>query len=72
MKALLDTLARPGRPRLPSLLQALQKARALRRQRLRLGELDDRMLRDVGLTRAQAEDEARRLAWDAPGHWFER
>lgn len=72
MKALLDTLARPGRPRLPSFLRALQQARALRRQRLRLRELDDRMLRDVGLTRAQAEDEAQRPPWDAPGHWFER
>jgi uncharacterized protein YjiS (DUF1127 family) len=33
------------------------------RQRRRLGELDDRMLRDIGLTRADAWAEAEKPFW---------
>jgi uncharacterized protein YjiS (DUF1127 family) len=33
------------------------------RQRRRLGELDDRMLRDIGLTRADAWAEAQKPFW---------
>lgn len=43
--------------------------RGLRRQRLRLGELDERMLADLGLTREEAEREAARAVWDVPRHW---
>jgi hypothetical protein len=41
----------------------------LLRQRRDLARLDDHMLRDIGLTRAEALTEAQRPAWDAPGHW---
>jgi uncharacterized protein YjiS (DUF1127 family) len=41
----------------------------LRRQRAQLLRLDDRALRDIGLTRADAEDEAARPIWDVPRHW---
>ncbi len=34
-----------------------------RRSRLNLGKLDDRLLRDVGLTRVQARNEAQRYFW---------
>lgn len=52
--------------RLPSRLLAAQ---ALARSRRSLGRLDDHILRDIGLTREQAESEALRAAWDAPMHW---
>lgn len=43
---------------------------ALSRSRRRLGELDDRLLADVGLSRWQADEEVRRPAWDAPAAWL--
>lgn len=42
---------------------------ALRRQRKALARLDDATLRDLGLTRSQAEQEAKRAAWDVPANW---
>lgn len=42
---------------------------AVWRQRQVLKNLDDRMLRDIGLTRAQALAESRRPVWDAPESW---
>ncbi|WP_267964413.1 DUF1127 domain-containing protein, partial [Rhodovulum sulfidophilum] len=33
-------------------------------------ELDDRQLRDIGLTAEQARAEARRSAWDVPQSWL--
>ena len=41
----------------------------LRKERLRLAALDDHMLRDIGLTRDEAQHEAERPAWDVPRHW---
>ena len=40
----------------------VQSRRALRR-------LDEHLLRDIGLTRHEAETEASRAPWDAPSHW---
>jgi uncharacterized protein YjiS (DUF1127 family) len=42
----------------------------LRRSRHRLGELDDHLLKDIGLSRTQAGREATRPSWDAPAHWL--
>jgi uncharacterized protein YjiS (DUF1127 family) len=42
---------------------------ALTRSRRSLRRLDDHLLRDIGLTRAEAEAEATRALWDAPAHW---
>ncbi|OWJ77561.1 DUF1127 domain-containing protein [Haematobacter missouriensis] len=44
-------------------------AQSLRRQRLHLSALDDRLLADIGLTRHEAEGEVKRPAWDVPRHW---
>jgi uncharacterized protein YjiS (DUF1127 family) len=43
----------------PSLSRMWRK----RRERRRLLQLDDRMLADIGLTREQAEQEARKRPW---------
>lgn len=42
----------------------------LHRQRRALAALDDARLRDIGLSREDAEAEARRPLWDAPAHWL--
>jgi uncharacterized protein YjiS (DUF1127 family) len=42
---------------------------ALARSRRGLRRLDDHLLRDIGLTRDQAEAEATLPAWDVPPHW---
>lgn len=47
----------------------LRAARSLRRERRALSELNPAALRDVGLSAAAAEREARRPFWDAPDHW---
>lgn len=39
------------------------------RQRQTLRTLDADALRDIGLTRAQADAESRRSFWDAPESW---
>ncbi len=41
----------------------------LYRQRRALAAMDDAQLIDLGLTRAQALQEANRAIWDAPHHW---
>jgi len=51
---------------------------AIRRSRRGLAELDDHLLRDLGLSREEACREAARPAWDAigrapwdaPAHWL--
>ena len=40
------------------------------RQRQVLKSLDSAALRDIGVTRAQADAEAERPVWDAPANWF--
>ena len=65
MYALLSALPVPLRlPRLP--LPPLARWRRIRRERQQLLDLDEHMLRDVGLTRAQARQEASRPFWDVP------
>lgn len=43
----------------------------MRRTRARLAQLDDHLLKDIGLTREAAEREAARCSWDAPRHWMD-
>jgi uncharacterized protein YjiS (DUF1127 family) len=50
----------------------LRKARQMRdlvQSRRALQRLDEHLLRDIGLTRHEAETEASRAPWDAPSHW---
>ena len=44
---------------------ALARVHARHRQRHRLQQLDDRLLKDIGLSRADAEREWRRAFWRA-------
>jgi len=46
---------------------ALLRWQELAQQRRRLLALDDRMLKDIGITRAEAMREGTRPFWDAPG-----
>jgi uncharacterized protein YjiS (DUF1127 family) len=46
------------------LLGNLQRRHDLRRSRRMLGQLDDRLLRDIGVDRATAKHEATRSFWD--------
>ena len=49
----------------PGLFGRLRKAAALARQRHALAALDDTMLRDIGLTPSDAQQEARKPWWRA-------
>ncbi|MBA3910174.1 MAG: hypothetical protein C0524_09880 [Rhodobacter sp.] len=61
--------SRPRRQAPMQIWAALKCALTLARSRGQLARLDDHILRDIGLTRAQAEAEATRPVWDAPAHW---
>lgn len=54
---------------LAAIFAGLITRRGLRRARRRLAELDDHLLRDIGVSRAEALTEADRKGWDAPDHW---
>lgn len=41
----------------------------VRRTRIDLARLTDAQLKDIGLTRAQVEQELARAAWDIPAGW---
>jgi uncharacterized protein YjiS (DUF1127 family) len=45
---------------------------AIARQRRQLRQLDDHQLCDIGITRAQALQEANKSSWDAPQNWINR
>lgn len=63
-------LARPlAALRLSRLPAILAGHVALTRSRRDLRRLDDHLLHDIGLSRADAEAEATRAPWDAPSHW---
>ncbi len=48
----------------------LRLALRARAQRDSLRRLDDRMLDDIGVTRAEAAAEIARPLWDVPVHWL--
>lgn len=54
---------------LASVLASLQHFHAVWCQRQALKSLDADALDDIGVTRAQAEAEAKRPVWDAPQAW---
>ena len=51
------------------LVHLLGQSLSTHRQRRALTRLDDHLLRDIGITRDQAEAEANTPLWDAPRHW---
>jgi uncharacterized protein YjiS (DUF1127 family) len=51
------------------IIRELGASAAITRSRRDLLRLDDHRLRDIGLTKAEARDEAARAAWDVPPHW---
>lgn len=66
------------RPRLLSLggllsfntqLHMIKRLAALHRQRRALRNATPEQLEDIGLTRREAEAEAKRPLWDVPCHW---
>ena len=62
-------MASSGKTNAPSVWMKLHRFFRLSRQRRHLGELDDHMLADIGVTREQALKESRKLAWDVPTNW---
>ncbi len=58
-----------GARRAPSLLSRFWAAREIAKQRKTLADLDDAVLRDIGLTREDALRESQRSVWDVPHHW---
>ena len=58
-----------GAMRHVGLLDRIREMIAVHKQRRELARLDDRALRDIGVSRYQAEIEAARPAWDVPHHW---
>ncbi len=59
------------RPSVPAghLWRRIGQALGVWRQRRSLAQLDDHLLSDLGLTRAEAAREARRAMWDVPPFW---
>jgi uncharacterized protein YjiS (DUF1127 family) len=56
-------------PKPRSLWRRFTQSFALRRQRQHLGNLDEHLLEDIGVTQAAAFVESRKSAWDVPEHW---
>lgn len=53
-----------------SLWSRIHSALALIRQRRALAKLSKEELRDIGISRSEADTEASRPFWDAPDNWF--
>lgn len=62
-------LIRDGRSLLRRVVARIVQMQELRAARLALARLDDHLLRDIGLSAAEAQEEAERAPWDAPAHW---
>ncbi|PCH69494.1 MAG: hypothetical protein COC12_09220 [Rhodobacteraceae bacterium] len=52
-----------------SVIASLSRFHAVWTQRKALKSLDSAALQDIGVTRAQAQAEAKRPVWDAPESW---
>ena len=54
----------------PALLGMILKAFSIWRERQQLHDLEDHLLRDIGITRGDADMETKRAVWDAPNRWL--
>ena len=54
-----------SRPRIPGLGTLF----GIYRQRRELAEMEPHRLADIGVSRAEAKEEAKRPVWDVPAHW---
>jgi len=52
------------------LFARLSLAHAAWRQRRALARLDNAALNDIGISRAEAQNESARPVWDVPSHWL--
>ncbi|MCA8880149.1 MAG: DUF1127 domain-containing protein [Rhodobacteraceae bacterium] len=71
MKALVSLLPL-STPLRRSPVAYLNRLRALRKSRRDLATLPDHLIRDIGLTREAAAEEAARPFWDVPDYWLRR
>lgn len=60
----------PRRGTATRMLALVWVALTLRRSRRSLLEIDDRILRDIGISPDAARAEARRPVWDVPQRWL--
>ena len=65
----LKTLTRVALPKIGNPLKWVVQANRVHRSRRHLSRLSDEALNDIGLTRAQATEEAAKPVWDAPIGW---
>ncbi|GAA6192013.1 DUF1127 domain-containing protein [Phaeobacter sp. NW0010-22] len=65
----LMTANRPCAPSRFSLLRVLTSAHGTWRQRQTLRALDADALKDIGISKSEAQAEAKRPLWDAPETW---
>lgn len=65
---LINTSIAHRRPR-GSILKTVAHLVAVHRQRKALAHMDDAALEDIGISRSEAEREAKRPIWDAPETW---
>ena len=56
-------------PQTRSFIGNIRRMIALAHQRRQLPALDDHLLADIGISRAQALEEGRQTIWNAPSHW---
>ena len=59
----------PHRSWMLRLLDRYFAAQALHKQHQALLRMDDYLLNDIGITKAQAIEQATGPVWDAPNHW---
>lgn len=53
-----------------AVLGMVTTALSITRERQTLSDLDDHLLRDIGVTRDDADVETKRPVWDAPNRWL--
>ncbi|PWE33742.1 hypothetical protein DDZ14_03500 [Maritimibacter sp. 55A14] len=70
MTTRIRTAVNPGRVRRISLPGLILRVFRQHRERRKLARLDDHMLDDIGVNRAEALREARRPIWDVPENWL--